>query len=106
DAAPVEYLAHPGLDRRVADLAGDPQLVASGEEDACGAVEERHLLWIVGFRAFVDVELPKLGDAEPPERPFVHLVVAVRLMAGDRGQNHDAAIQPAGDLLQDDAIAV
>jgi hypothetical protein len=51
DAAGLVDLPHPPLDRRVPDLARDPELVAAGEEHAGGPVEDAGQLAVEGLGA-------------------------------------------------------
>src|SRR5690606_26823307 len=106
DAARVVQFADASLDRGVADLAGDAQLVAAAEEDAAGAVEagERPVLEALG--PILDVELDQVVHAQRRESLAIGVEIALGLVRGDGGDDQAAALQPTGDLLEDDALAL
>src|SRR5690606_3638420 len=94
------------LDGRVADLAGDAQLVAAGEEHAGRALEPGQDLLRTAVRALVDVELDQVGDPEAFERLSVSLEIAVRLVRGDGGEHQLAAIEQPGEGREDALVAL
>lgn len=98
-------ITNSSLYRRVADLAGQPQLVAAAEEDACGAVEQGEKVLFVAFRPVLDVEFDQFPDAEAPEAFPVAVEIAFGLMGGDGRDDQLAAVETPRDLVEDDPLA-
>uniref|UniRef100_A0A0N4ZWI7 PE-PGRS family protein n=1 Tax=Parastrongyloides trichosuri TaxID=131310 RepID=A0A0N4ZWI7_PARTI len=106
DQAPARMeIANAPLDRRVADLAGEPELVAAAEEDARGAVEPVEKVLLMAFGAVLDVELDQFPDAEALEAFPITVEIAFGFMGGDGRDHQLAAAEAPGDLAEDDPLA-
>src|SRR5690606_4764030 len=86
------------LDRRVADLAGEPELVAAAEEDAGGAVKNVEKILVTAFGPILDVELDQIPDAKAAEAFSIAVEVAFGLMGGDGRDHQPAPAETAGHL--------
>src|SRR5690606_20122570 len=97
-------IANASLDRRVADQAGEPELVAAAEEDARGAVKHVEKILFTAFSPVLDVELDQLPDAEAFEAFPIAVEIAFGLMGGDGRDHQPAPAETAGHLAEDDAL--
>lgn len=98
-------IANASFDWRVADLAGEPELVAAAEEDARGAVKPFEKVLLMAFGAVLDVELDQFPDAEALEAFPIAVEIAFGFMGGDGRDHQLAAVEAPGDLAEDDPLA-
>src|SRR3954469_12073019 len=103
-ATVFEDFPHLLLDRGVADLTADAELVAAREEDAGGTVEGAQLVTIERFAAIVDIQLDHLSHAQLAEDALVFVEIGAGVLRGDRRDHQLAAVQPTGHLAQNDLL--
>src|SRR5215210_1540586 len=96
EAASLEELRDSLVDRRVADVAGDAELVAAGEEDAAGAGDRLAELRVERDIPIADIDVFEMVDAELREHLPIALPGLLRLL-GRAGHDHE---RPAVDAVR------
>jgi hypothetical protein len=103
----VENLADSRVDRSVADLAGDLELVTAGEEDRIGISENSNGGIVARLFTTLDIEMVNVTHSQSAQAPLVLVEHLVRRVGRDGGDDELPGLPDFfREHAQDDLLAI